>query len=114
MANEIQVSFNDGSTLYAVIKSMAGLIWDVGDGALEAIGTWNDARADECDIALTAKGAEQYTANMPVLNNGVYVINLYEQAGASPDTDDAWLGGEIFTYPTSLRVVLSMHHYMNN
>lgn len=114
MANEIQVSYEDGATLYVTVRTPAGLIWDVGDGALEAVGTWNDARADECDIALTAKNGEYYTADFPVtIPNGQYIVNLYEQASASPDTDDAWLGGDIINWPTDLRIVIAQHHYMN-
>ena len=115
MANEIRVSsYGDGLNLYVTIRTPAGLIWDVGDSALEAVGTWNDARADECDIALTGKDGEYYTADIPAaLPNGVYIINLYEQAGANPDTDDNWLGGEELNWPTDLRVVLAQHHYMS-
>ena len=114
MANEIQVTYPDGVTVYVIIKTLAGLIWDVGDGALEAVGTWDDARADECDVACTAKDAEQYIADFPATcPNGTYLLTAYVQAGANPDTDDPYIGGEIYEWPTSLRTVIAMHHYMN-
>jgi hypothetical protein len=115
LANEIQVTYAvDGVTIYVLIKSLAGLIWDVGDSALEAVGAWNDARADECDVACTGKDAEQYVADFPTAcPNGTYLITAYLQGGANPDTDDVRLGSGLITWPTDLRIVLAMHHYMN-
>ena len=60
-----------GFTLYAILRrSSDGYIYDVGDAAFEAIGTWNDARVDECDIALTDKGGSFYTATFPTVAAG--------------------------------------------
>lgn len=113
MANEIKVGFDDGHTLYVFIRDDTGQIYDVGDTAFEAVGTWNDARADECDIALTAKDGELYLGDFPDVANGTYLVQVYSQAGANPDTDDDdYLGGEVFVWDGSTAVVISMHHYM--
>ena len=113
MANEIKVVFDDGHTLYAIVRDDTGQIWDVGDGAFEAVGTWNDARVGECDIALTAKDGELYLGDFPNAANGTYIVEIYSQAGANPDTDDDdFIGGEEFVWDGSTAVVISMHHYM--
>jgi hypothetical protein len=83
MANEIRVAFNDGYTIYVIIRNDSGQIWDVGDGAFEAVGTWNDARVGECDIG-----------------------------GGSPDTDDDYIGAEEFSWTGSSKILIAMHHYM--
>lgn len=82
-----------GFTLYTILRRSAdGYIWDVGDSAFEAVGTWNDARVDECDIAMTDKGGNFYTVTFPTVAAGNYVIIIFLQAGGSPDTTDAILG----------------------
>jgi len=114
MANEIRVTFEDGNTLYVIIRNASNQIWDVGDGAFEAIGAWNDARADECDIQLTGQDAELYTATFPpAIPNGTYTVSAYSQAGGSPDAEsDEYLGSEEFEWTGSSKVLIAMHHYM--
>jgi hypothetical protein len=88
MANEIWQSFYSASTLYALIRSPDNkYIYDVGDSAMEAIGTWNDARADECDIPMTASG-NMHFADFPFLPPGTYLVQIVLQAGANPDSED--------------------------
>lgn len=88
MANEIWHSYDSAKVLYAFVYRMADrYIYDVGDTAFEVIGTWNDARAGECDIAMTAVG-DMHFVNFPVVTAGVYYVEIRERAGASPDTDD--------------------------
>jgi hypothetical protein len=84
LSNEIRVAFNDGYTIYVIIRDTTGQIWDVGDGAFEAVGTWNDARVGECDIALTAKDGELYH----------------------------YIGAEEFSWTGSSKILIAMHHYM--
>jgi hypothetical protein len=113
MANEIRVAFNDGYTIYVIIRNDSGQIWDVGDGAFEAVGTWNDARVGECDIALTAKDGELYLGTFPAaINNGTYTVEAYIQGGGSPDTDDDYIGAEEFSWTGSSKILIAMHHYM--
>jgi hypothetical protein len=88
MANEIYQSFDSASVLYALIyRASDGYIYDAGDEAFEAIGTWNDARAEECDIPMTAIG-DLHFADFPVVAAGNYILQIRLQAGGSPDTDD--------------------------
>ena len=96
-ANEIQFAYEDGDNLYALVRQPSdAFIWDVGDSQFEAVGTWNDARAGECDIALTGYNGELYMAGFPSAAAGRYIINIYLRAGASPAITDALLGtGEI-------------------
>jgi hypothetical protein len=65
-----------------------GYIWDVGDSAFEAVGTWNDARVAQCDIALTASGDMQFADFPDAITAGNYYVQIRWQAGGSPDTDD--------------------------
>ena len=88
MANEIWHSYDSASVLYAFVYRMTDkYIYDVEHAAFEAIGTWDDARADECDIAMTFTG-DMHFANFPTVAAGVYYVEIRLQAGASPDTDD--------------------------
>lgn len=112
MSNEIRVAFQDGYTIYVFVRDTTGQIYDVGDTAMEAVGAWNDARADECDIALTAKDGELYLGDFPDIANGTYIVEAYIQAGANPDTDDDFIGAEEFDWTGSSKIIISMHHYM--
>lgn len=96
MAKELSVSHIIGSTVYAVIFARStGKVWDVGDSALETPGTWNDARAGQCDIALTDIGGGLFCADFPAITTSdVYYILYFEQLGASPDTTDRRIGRE--------------------
>lgn len=115
MANPtyITIVYPSGFTLYATLRRSAdGYIYDVGDSAFEAIGTWNDARLDECDIAMTDKSGNFYTATFPTVVAGNYVTIVSLQAGGSPDTTDAILGsmniselGKTITHETTTIII---------
>jgi len=88
MANEIFHDYDSGSTLYAfVYRRSDGYIYDVGDSQFEAIGSWDDARAGECDIAMSAIG-DFHVAAFPSVSAGSYYIVIREQAGGSPAIAD--------------------------
>ena len=88
MANEIHCPGKNADTYYAFVKRRTDkYIYDVGDTAFEAVGTWNDARIDECDIEMTAEGDTHY-ADFPVVAAGVYDVEYRKQVGVNPDTDD--------------------------
>ena len=109
MANEIYQAYDSASTLYAfVYRQSDGYIWDVGDTAFEAIGTWNDARADECDILLTPAG-DMHFVDFPsgITDAGNYIVQIRIRAGASPDTDDMILSQGFMIWDGSAEVVLS-------
>ncbi len=88
MSREIAHGGDSAKTFYAhVYRPVDGYIYDVGDAAFEAIGAWNDARAGECDIPMTAIG-DAHFADFPSVAAGVYFVLVKEQAGGVPDTDD--------------------------
>lgn len=96
MANELRKAYPTGYNLYATItRKSDGYIWDTGDSAFEAVGTWNDTRVGECDVALTDNGGGLYLANLPsgITAEGEYYIMYYEREGASPATTDTPVGG---------------------
>lgn len=130
MANELVVSHSIGKTVYAIIFSKTtNYIYDVGDAAMEAVGTWNNTRAGACDTALTERGAGYYTANFPTLAADTFRVIYFEQAGASPATTDLkigedeirWTGTDESTTPASgsgktlsdLRSICYFHGWQN-
>jgi hypothetical protein len=88
MANEIQISYPSGSTLYAVIRNPAGAVWWPAGQVFEL---WGTAERDASDyaLALTDKNGSRYIGdfdqNIPA---GSYSVQWFTQAGATPcDTD---------------------------
>jgi hypothetical protein len=84
-----------GKTVYAFIRSQNdAYIWDAGDSALEAVGTWDDDRAGQCAYALDDKGGGYYTKAFPaeVTTAGTYHIFYNEKLGAEYDTEDRLVG----------------------
>lgn len=95
MANEVKIYYTTGSTLYMQVWREADMkVWDAGDSAFEAPGTWNNTRMGQCDIALTEiAGTGWYQGTMPAIKPGMYYVNIFEQAGASPAITDICLTG---------------------
>ena len=97
MANEIQADYASGNTLYAVIRNNSGGVWYIAGEVFEIWGT--DGRdADDYDISLIDKSGSKYIGNfdfnIPV---GRYYVQIFLQAGASPDDGDNLVGSsEIF------------------
>jgi len=88
--NRIEVARESGLTLYAVVFRPGDLyVWDVGDSAFEAPGTWNAARVGACDIPLTeVAGTGMYYGSFPTtIVGGDYHVRIYQQTGANPDPD---------------------------
>ena len=96
MANEIQVSYASGSTLYAVIRNRAGEVWQVAGQAFEQWGSVGHGAADYA-LALTDKSGSRYVGDFDQgISAGSYFVQWFVQAGASPaDTDTLAGGGEI-------------------
>ena len=88
MSNEIAYARSESDTLYAHVTAISNkYIYDVGDTALEAVGTWNDARADECDISMVATGSVHF-ADFPTVAAGIYLVQIKLQTGESPAIAD--------------------------
>lgn len=108
MSNEIAFTYDGSATLYALIRSPdTQYIYDVGDTAMEALGTWNDTRAGECDIVMTASGT-LYFADFPALDSGTYLVQIVLQSGASPAADDVVLAQGVMAWDGSQEVTINM------
>ncbi len=91
MSNEIAHSYNPASTLYAhVFKFSDKFIYVTASGTFEAVGTWNDARAQACDIPMSPE-ADVHFANFPSVARDTYFVQVKLQAGGSVDSGDTAL-----------------------
>jgi hypothetical protein len=88
MARELNVSYNDGSVLYAIIRRASdGKVWNG-----SAFVTWADADIATYDVALTPLSGDFYAADFPsAIDTGTYFINYYVRAGATPAISDTLL-----------------------
>ncbi len=92
MSNEIVHGADSASVLYAhVYRFSDKFIYDIGNSAFEAIGTWNDARAAECDIPMTAVG-DSHWADFPSIAEGVYFVLIKIRATGVPLASDKETG----------------------
>lgn len=94
MAAELQINHNAGATVYAIIRSAVGTVWN--GNALEAYVT---ANYSTYKIALTEQGSASgyYTGTFPVdtdIPAGVYTVTYKQQAGGSPAEADQTIGVE--------------------
>lgn len=94
MANEIQVDYASGNTLYAIVRNGAGDVWYAAAQVFEAWGTGSRA-ADDYDISLTDKDGSRYVGdfdgNIPA---GRYSVQAFVQAGANPADGDSFVGSD--------------------
>ncbi len=92
IANEIAHSSPNANTLYAhVFRFTDKFVFDVGDSAYEAVSTWNDARADECDIPMTPV-ADVHYADFPDSARDTYFVQIKQRVGGAPTTSDPAIG----------------------
>lgn len=96
MASEIQLAYGTtGRTLYAVIRTSVGTVWNTNSAAFEA---FNAANWTDYDIAMTEQGTTGYYAGTfpPAISSGVYEVEVRDRGGSSPAVSDALAGsGEI-------------------
>ncbi len=94
MANEIQVTYDTGATLYALAFNPAGQVWQLTTNTFVA---YVAANIDNYDIVLSeiATNSGQYRGTFDSdIPAGVYSVVLFEQAGGSPVVaDDERVGG---------------------
>lgn len=104
MANEIQVDYASGSTLYAVVRNAAGAVWYVAGKVFEAWGTAGRT-ADDYDVSLTDKSGSRYVGNFDVnIPAGRYWVQTFLQAGASPADGDSIIESEEVVWSGTGRV----------
>ena len=93
MSNELQTSYQPGSTIYSTIHNEAGLVWATAGQVFEAWGTAGRTAADY-DISLTDKSGGQYVGNFDAnIATGVYFIFYHLQTGGAPVDADPNLSG---------------------
>ena len=107
MSNEIKLRYTTGLTVYAILRNANLQVYDVGDAAFEAQGTWDAARVGACDIALTETAATAYgwyVGTFPAVAAGRYYLEYYQQVGASPDPSDILIAGETWVWDAAQRI----------
>jgi len=98
MANEIQVDYAAGNTLYAIIRNSAGQVWRAAGQVFE---DWGAAGHDSGDyaVALVDKSGSRYVGDIDNnLSAGQYSIQWFVQAGASPADADTLAGSRDVTW----------------
>lgn len=88
MANEIQIDYSSGNTLYVVIRDTAGQVWCPSGQAFETWGDNGHASDDYC-LPLTDSSGSHYVGGFDeTIPGGSYSVQVFRQAGAAPvDTD---------------------------
>lgn len=93
MANEIQVRWTSGKTLYAQIKQATGNIWNTASSTFVAYAT---ADVADYDVALSELGTAsgQYNGTFPtgITTAGTYTVTVFERIGASVAETDSTVG----------------------
>lgn len=90
MANELEVSFSSGKTIYFQVRSSSGLIWNTSSLVFQAYLT---ANVLSYSVAATEQGSASgfYTASFPtgITTPGQYNIIAKVQTGGSPAESDS-------------------------
>jgi hypothetical protein len=88
MPNEIQVDYNSGQTLYAVIRDSTGRVWCPAGQDFETWGDDSHAAGDYC-LPLADSGGSHYVGSLDEsVPGGSYSIQVFRQTGTTPaDTD---------------------------
>ena len=105
MSNEIAHGADSTKQFDAYVSLLSNkYIYDVGDDSLEPVGTWNDARADECNIAMAATGNVHYADFPSSLGAGIYHVLVKERAGANAVIADHERGQGIMYWDGSAEI----------
>ena len=93
MANEIQMTYDTGATLYALVFNTAGQVCSDPGGSPSFV-AYVPANQGSYDVPLSevATDSRQYRGSFPALAAGIYSAVVHEQAGGSPDADDPQRG----------------------
>lgn len=93
MSLDLRATYNAAGTVYAILHRASDLyVWN-GTEYVEP----ETANLDDYDIELPHRGLDMYAEDVPEgVPAGNLVYGAYVQAGASPATDDAYLGSRSF------------------
>lgn len=88
MANEIWHSFEEGTTLYAIIwRKTDDLVWNNTDSQFD---TYTDADIDKYDVVLANQvDSDYYSVDFPaaITDSEVYRVQIFKQVGGGIDAD---------------------------
>ena len=94
MANEININYASGNSLYAIVRNGVGDVWNVVGQTFELWGT-GGRTADDYDISLTDRSGSRYIGNLDTsIPAGRYSIQVFLQAGANPADGDTFIAGQ--------------------
>lgn len=97
MAGELQVSYRTGKTVYVLIRSATGTIWNG-----TTFVTYATADYGNYSVSLTEQGTASafYVGTFPagITTPGSYNLVAKERLGSSPDEADATIGTETFEW----------------
>lgn len=94
MANEINVNYTTGNTLYAVVRNDAGDVWYAAGQTFEVWGT-GGRTADDYDISLADKSGSMYVGNFDSnIPAGRYSVQVFLQDGANPADGDTLVASD--------------------
>lgn len=116
MPNEIVDGGNIGLVKYALVYSFLDRsIYNADSGNYEAIGTWNDARAAQCDIPMTAVG-DSHWADFPASPRGVYFVLTKIRATGVPLASDkeSGQGVEHWDGAKEINMLTEIHSWEKN
>jgi len=92
MSNEIQTGADSALSLDMYVYRVSDkAIYSTTNSAFEAIDTWNDARAQACETAMTVVG-DSHWADFPSVAKGVYFVLIKVRATGSPLASDKEIG----------------------
>ena len=89
MANEIQIDYASGHTVYAIVRNQVGHVWCPATRVFEE---WGNAGHDATNyaIVLTDRSGSRYQGDFDTnISAGQYGIQCFLQAGATPAQSDA-------------------------
>ena len=90
MAGEIQSQHVTGKTIYAIVYSSVGEVYDTTNDIFEV---WSDVGLPDYVISLVELGSSGfYTGDFPLVNAGVYSVISKEQLGVSSSNSDIIVG----------------------
>ncbi len=109
MANEIQHTHDiSGATLYAVVRDVAGLIWNGTEFEAQKNANWTNG---DYTIALveTPAAGYYYVGTMPDENLGDYLsMNIHNKVGVNHDVSDQIVGSfSQFAWSRGTRIMLT-------
>jgi len=106
MANEIQIQYASGKTLYFVVRNATGSIWNTNTSAFEA---YNSLNYSQYAVTMTEQGSSGfYAGSFPsAITAGVFSIVSKQQLGGSAAETDVTAGNGDFQWNGTATLPLS-------